>query len=131
MATSNFEREQDAKAAEIGITIERRKVDVPTLNYKGLQRKEKEKAVLLNQKIKLLLFDNLGKVQDGCEFRVVRKKLTPKTLQDLISRSPVSGSRLPACLPLFVVRVTGRSRKSHREAGVRAACDVARPHPAG
>lgn len=94
MATSDFEREQDAKAAEIGITIERRKLDVPKLNYKGQQLREKQKKKLLDQRIKLTLFDANGEVRDGCQWKVPRKKLNARSLQELISQSPIPGASI-------------------------------------
>ena len=89
--SSQYEKEQDQKAAEIGIKLEREKVGVPKLNYKGEERKLEAKKKVLNQKIKLTLFDPNGQIREGCQWEVPRCKLTATMLQELVSRSPLPG----------------------------------------
>ena len=88
---SQYEREQDQKAAEIGIKLEREKVGVPKLNFKGEEKKLEAKKKVLNQKIKLTLFDPNGQIREGCQWEVPRCKLTATMLQELVSRSPLPG----------------------------------------
>jgi hypothetical protein len=89
---SQYERDQDKKAAEIGIKLEREKVGVPKLNYKGEALRAENKKKVLNQKIVLKLFDPNGTVREGCTWEVPRCKLTPTMLQELVSRSPLPGT---------------------------------------
>ena len=89
--TSQFEKDQDRKAADLGIKLEREKVGVPKLNYKGQALRDAQKQKVLNQKIKLTLYDPNGNVREGCVWEVPRCKLTATMLQELVSRSPLPG----------------------------------------
>ena len=56
---------------------------------KEADRKAFSKNKWLSQIITLKLKDNEGNVQPGCEWKIQRRKLTAKTVQDCVTKGPV------------------------------------------
>ena len=58
-------------------------------DIKEVDRERNAKAKWLNQLINIKIKDAAGNVPIGCEFRVQRRRLTLKAVQDLVNRCPV------------------------------------------
>ena len=58
-------------------------------SVKEADRKAASKNKWLSNLILLKLKDSEGNVRPGCEFKIQRRKLTEKTIQDLVNKCPV------------------------------------------
>ena len=56
---------------------------------KGADRDKTQKSKWLNETILMKLKDSEGVVRPGCEYKVQRRKMSEKTVQDLINRGPL------------------------------------------
>mmetsp|Transcript_93178 Transcript_93178/g.266303 ORF Transcript_93178/g.266303 Transcript_93178/m.266303 type:complete len:811 (-) Transcript_93178:1173-3605(-) len=68
-----------------------KKIGFPEKNIRELDRRSKDKNRFIHDGLHFKLLDAQGHLREGCEWTIPRMKLSPKLLQELISRCPIPG----------------------------------------